>query len=316
LLFVADIGGTHARFMLARADGDTLRAIDEATLSVADYAVPEQACEAFLSRFSGTRPDRACLAVAGPVEGRCARLTNAPWQFDADRIASALAIDDVRLCNDFEAAAYGVGEIGAEGLLALQDAPPSRDGMRVVIGAGTGLGIAYLLPGIPPAFVVAGEGGHATFAPVDDEQAALRAFVARDVGRVSNEHLLSGTGIVRLYAFATGTRELPDDVATAGAAAVVRRAEAGERAADEALRLFVTVFGAVAGDHALAVLATGGVYIAGGIAPRIAARFADGAFVAAFGDKGAHGALLRRMPVALVRDTRLGLFGAARRALV
>ena len=315
VLLAADIGGTHARFLLARAAGKSIETLRESTLRVADYATPEAACAAFLGDASA-RPARACLAVAGPVEARRARLTNAPWLLDADRLASALGIAHLTLCNDFEAAAYGVGEIRESGLVVLQDAPARGDGMRVVIGAGTGLGVAYLLPGMPPAHVVAGEGGHATFAPVDDEQVALRNFVAREVGRVSGEHLLSGAGLVRIYAFTTAGRELPDDVAADGAAAVVRRAEAGERAADDALRLFVSVFGGVAGDHALAVLATGGVYVAGGIAPRLAARFASGAFVAAFQDKGApRAALMRTMPVRLVRDTRLGLLGAARRAL-
>ena len=311
LLLAADIGGTHARFLLARRRGETLDVLHEATLAVADHATPEAACAAFLADCAPGPVARACLAVAGPVEGRRARLTNAAWELDADRLASSLAIDDVTLCNDFAAAAFGVGEVPRDGLLALQAAESQPRGMRVVIGAGTGLGVAYLMPGTPPSQVIAGEGGHASFAPVDVEQAAVREFVAAEVGRVSNEHLLSGAGIVRLYAFAAGNRVLPPDVASEGAAAVVRRADAGEQAADDALRLFVSIFGGVAGDHALAVLATGGVYVAGGIAPRLADRFAGGEFNRAFTNKGAHGALLRRMPVLLVRETRLGLLGAA-----
>jgi glucokinase len=313
-LLAADIGGTHARFFAARARGAQLEPIAEATLAVADYATVEDAAAAFLARSPGVAVDRACLAVAGPVDGRTAQLTNAPWQVDADRVARALSIGHVVVCNDFEAAAAGVDDVAATGLVALQSVPAHPEGMRVVIGAGTGLGVAYLLPGTPPEHIVAGEGGHAGFAPVDDEQVALWRFVARDVGRVSNEHVLSGAGIVRVYAFASGG-SLPDDVAAHGAAAVVRRADAGEAAAERALRLFVSIFGAVAGDHALAVLATGGVYVAGGIAPRLAERFRSGAFVAAFCNKGAQAPLMKRMPVALVCDGRLGLYGAARRAL-
>jgi glucokinase len=315
ICLAADIGGTNARFLLARAQGTQLQPIAEATLPVAAHATIEDACRAFLAGAPCATIDRACLAIAGPVHGRTAQLTNAHWLIDADRVGNALAIDEVRLCNDFEAAAAGVDDVGEAGLLTLQEARAQSNGMRVVIGAGTGLGVAYLLPGTPPAHIVAGEGGHAGFAPVDDEQLALWRFVAAETGRVSNEHLLSGAGIVRLYKFASGAPSLPQDVALEGAAAVVRRADAGEPPAIDALRLFVSIFGAVAGDHALAVLATGGVYVAGGIAPRLASRFTSGAFVTAFRRKSGHAALMQRMPVSLVCEGRLGLLGAARRAL-
>lgn len=311
----ADIGGTNARFAVATSVRGALHPIAQQTFPVADFAAPEDAVAAFLARPSVPKPDRACFAIAGPVQGRTGRLTNAPWQFDADRIAATLGIADVRLCNDFEAAAYGVGELADDGVAKLNDVAADSAGMRVVLGAGTGLGVAYLAPGAPPRYVVAGEGGHATFAPANDEQAALRTFIALETGRVSSEHVLSGAGLVRCYAFTCGTRQLPDDVSADGAAAVTRRAQAGEVAAEEALRLFVSVFGGVAGDHALAVLATGGVYLAGGIAPRVIERFTDGTFMAAFLDKAPRIDLMRRMPVALVLDPHLGLLGALRRAL-
>jgi glucokinase len=313
-VLAADIGGTHARFLVAESRGNELVTIAERSLAVADYATVEDAARAFLADASGAAIDRACLAVAGPVEGRVARLTNAAWQIDADRFASALGISGVDLCNDFEAAATGVDDVARASIVPLQEVPAEANGARVVIGAGTGLGVAYVVRGASRTQVVAGEGGHAGFAPVDDEQAALRLFLSRTLGRVTNEHVLSGPGLVRLYAFACGGM-LPHDVEREGAAAVVRRAQAGDSAGDTALRLFVTIFGAVAGDHALAVLATGGVYVAGGIAPRLAERFASGAFIDAFGRKGGHEPLMRRMPVALVCDARLGLVGAARRAL-
>ncbi|HVE49932.1 MAG TPA: glucokinase [Casimicrobiaceae bacterium] len=315
LLLASDIGGTHARFMLVRSEGEALYPLVEATLAVADHATLEDAGAAFLSSQGKVRVDRACLAVAGPIEGRRARLTNAAWRIDADRFAAALGIAHVRLHNDFEAAASGIGELDRSGLVSIQEAPPTEDGMRVVIGAGTGLGVAYLLPGRPSARIIAGEGGHAAFAPANDRQMDLRAFIARETVRVTNEHVLSGAGLVRLYAFASKASELPDEVRSDGAAAVSRRARSGDRAAADALRLFVEVFGSVAGDHALSVLATGGVFIAGGIAPRLADRFASNEFLSAFRDKAGHAALMRRMPVALVRDARLGLLGAARLAL-
>jgi glucokinase len=312
-VLAADIGGTHARFLLATPHAGALRTLAERTLDVADHASVEDAARTFLASAPGVAVDRACLAVAGPVRGRVARLTNAAWEIDADRVASALSIAHVRVCNDFEAAAAGIGDVRDDGLVTLQDATRDPNGMRVVIGAGTGLGVAYLLPG--SAGVVAGEGGHAGFAPADDEQVELWRFLARSLHRVTNEHVLSGAGLVRLYAFASHAESPPDDVAREGAAAVVRRADAGDGAGRRALRLFASVFGSVAGDHALAVLATGGVYVAGGIAPRLVQRFTDGTFIEAFRRKAPQAALMQAMPVQLVCDARLGLFGAARCAL-
>lgn len=164
---------------------------------------------------------------------------------------------------------------------------------------------------------MSGEGGHVAFGPLDDEQMALWRHLQPSLGRITAEHLVSGSGIVRLYGFCCATSGTPvgDDVAIEGAAAVARRANSGERDAQRALRLFCAIFGAVAGDHALACLATGGVFVAGGIAARLAGRLADGTFAAAFAAKGAHGALAARMPVWLVRDELLGLRGAAAIAL-
>ena len=206
-----------------------------------------------------------------------------------------------------------------DGQIVLQQGAEAPHAARLVIGAGTGLGVAYAIPIGDRHRVVPGEGGHVGFAPADDEQIELCRFVRASVGRVSAEHVLSGPGIVRLYAFAIGADPLamrvPDDVAGEGAAAVARRADAGEPAACRALELFASILGAVSGDHALSVLAFGGVSIAGGVAAKLASHLARGALVAAFNAKGVHCALMARMPVRIVQDERLGLAGAARLAL-
>jgi glucokinase len=256
---------------------------------------------------------RACLAVAGPVERRVAQLTNASWRIDADALSAHLAIPDVVLRNDFEAAAAGLDDVDPALCTTLQQGEFSAALPRVVIGAGTGLGVAYLIPGRSGPRIVAGEGGHAGFAPADARQIELLRFVLRETPRVSAEHLLSGAGLVRLYAFVSG--DMPADVRERGAPAVAARFDSGEPAAAEAVQLFASILGAVAGDHALAVLATGGVYIAGGIAPRFAGVLAQGSFVAGFGAKGRQAALMARIPVRLIGDSRLGLLGAARLAL-
>jgi glucokinase len=325
VVLAGDIGGTNARLRLARARAGRLDVVAEESLRVADFEGLEDAIDAFVSRTraGAAAPfalERACFAVAGPIEGARAKLTNATWTIDADAIGRRFGIARVRLVNDFHAAAAGVDEIAPEQTLVLQQGIPVPTAPRVVMGAGTGLGVAYAIPVDGGFRVVPGEGGHVGFAPANDEQIELTRFVQASVGRVTAEHLLSGPGIVRLYAFATssidraGTAIAPD-VVHDGAAAVARRARDGEPAARRALELFAAILGAVAGDHALSVLASGGVYIAGGVAAKLAEHLKSGAFLAAFNAKGAHCALMARMPVRVVLDESLGLAGAARLAL-
>jgi glucokinase len=308
----ADIGGTHARFRLVRGDA----VVDEASLPTAAHDSLESACAAFLARGRSPRIARACIAVAGPVDGGRASLTNAPWQIDRDAFARRFDIDETLLCNDFEAAGFALDDLDERACHLLQGSlrDTSARAPRLLIGAGTGLGVAYVLPGDRGPRVVAGEGGHVGFAPADEEQLALWRFLRRDHARLTAELVVSGPGLVRLYAFAAGSATLPDDVRSDGAAAVAARFAAGEPAARDALRLFVSLYGAVAGDHAMSVLATGGVYLAGGIAPRFVETFRDGRFVAAFSAKGSHASLMRRMPIVLVGDAALGIAGAMRRA--
>jgi glucokinase len=320
LAVAADIGGTHARFLLVRLDEPLADPVAERALPVANFAAFADALDAFLE---GSEPiegpiSTAAFAIAGPVQGRRARLTNAPWTIDADEIAGTFGIRSVALLNDFEAAANGIEHLSASASVELQRGQAMADRPRLVIGAGTGLGVAYAIPERDGLRVIAGEGGHVGFAPRDREQIALLEFFQPTLGRVSAEHFVSGAGIARLYAFALrqlGTgRELHPDVEAEGAAAVTRLAAAGDPAARRAIELFCSIFGAVAGDHALSVLAMGGVFLAGGIAPKLEQALREPRFLDAFRAKGAHTVLMERMPVALVREERLGLIGAANAA--
>jgi glucokinase len=243
-----------------------------------------------------------------------ATLTNAPWTIDAGAIARRFGIAHLRLVNDFEAAAAGIGHLPPESLDSLQRGVRQAEAPRLVIGAGTGLGVAFTLPMPEGTRILGGEGGHVPFAPQDEEQRALHDFVAAEVGRVTAEHLLSGAGLVRLHAFArarAGTAAPAPDDLPRGAASVTERAQGDDPAAQRAIALFCTILGAVAGDHALTLMTRGGVYVAGGIAPKLAPALADGRFLAAFRTKGVHSALMESIPVDLVRDERLGLTGAA-----
>lgn len=312
-VIAGDIGGTHARLAVAREAPGAIVLEQPRVLQVRDHAGMADALAHYLRDVPPPHPTHACLAWAGPIEGTSAQLTNGAWQVDAATLARRSGLAHVTLVNDFHAAAVGVACIAERDLAVLQPGVPMPGGARLVIGAGTGLGVAYAIRDAHGTRIVAGEGGHVAFGPLDHEQDALLAHCRRELGRVTAEHLVSGSGIVRLYGFccAQSGRDVPADVRADGAAAVVQRADAGEAAAQRALRLFCAIFGAVAGDHALACLATGGVYVAGGIAAKLGARMADGTFRAAFAAKGVHAALAARMPVWLVLDDALGLRGAA-----
>jgi glucokinase len=312
VVLAGDIGGTNARFRLARVDAPG-KPVQERVLRVADHATFEDALAEFLGSAGVHGLPAAAFAVAGPVRGSAAKLTNAPWTIDAEAVRRRFGIAHVRLANDFEAAAAGIPHLPGASFAPLQAGERRDDAPRLVIGAGTGLGVAFAVAQADGWRILGGEGGHVPFAPQDDEQRALHAFLAPQVGgRVIAEHVLSGPGLVRLYAFARARRgEAGADDPGAGAATVTARAEAGDPAARRAVALFCTLLGAVAGDHALTLMTRGGVFVAGGIAPKIARALAVGGFLAAFRAKGVHGALMASIPVDLVLDERLGLTGAA-----
>lgn len=269
----------------------------------------------------GARPKvtRACFGIAGPVVGEHVKVTNLPWEIDARALERVFDIPRVRLLNDFAAAAHGVEAIGEGDLVTVQAGEPVASAPRVVLGAGTGLGVAYMVADGDGYRVIAGEGGHAAFAPADDEQVDLWRHVHAGTSRVVLEHVLSGSGLARIYEFLRAARRHPESALVAreiadgdSAAAISRNAiERNDPLASAALDLFVSIYGAAAGDHALNVVARGGVFIAGGIAPKILTRIAAGGFLAAFTAKADFAALARQMPVHVVTNEKLGLIGAA-----
>lgn len=321
MILAGDIGGTKALLLLAALRRGRLEPVLERRYAVASF----DGFSAMLARFldecrqhlgRDARLASACFGAAGPLSAARIRMTNLPWCLDAAAIAAEFGIARVRLANDFEAAARGVEALAPGDSALLQRGELLPHAARVVIGAGSGLGVAYALPQGKHYQVIAGEGGHAGFAPADDEQMRLWQTLHAEVGRVSVEHVVSGPGLVRIYAFLRGTLPeapgLDESVRAEGAAAIGRHAlDQGDPLACRALDLFIACYGAVAGDHALSVSARGGVYIAGGIAPKILTRLAAGGFMAAFNAKGSHAQMNHRMPVQVVTTERLGLLGAA-----
>lgn len=309
----ADVGGTKTLLRLVGIeDGRPAGTLHEARADSATSASLTPLIERFLQ--GRPRPQAACIAVAAPISGRRLRLTNLALTVDADEIAAACGIGRVTLINDFVAVGYGIETLGPDDALTLQAGRPAPRAPRVVLGAGTGLGVAQLFWRGDHYEVMPSEGGHVDFAPTDDEQIGLLRFLAARHGHVSCERILSGPGLMALFEFfgqgADLDPQLVEAVRETGAAAVTRAALAGDAVAARALDLFIRIYGATAGNLALIAWARGGVYVAGGIAARMPERFTQGGFIGAFCAKGRYREALAEMPVHLVLRPEVGLDGA------
>lgn len=319
MVLAGDVGGTKTLLALFEPRGRALVPIRETVLASQTTGAVEDALAEFVRTAGGMRIDAACLGVAGPVVGGRSTATNLPWTVDEARVAAALGVQRARLLNDLEAMGYGVLALDDHAVQTLQPGTP-RPGTMAVIAAGTGLGEAMIVSDGGRPRVVASEGGHADFAPRGDLEIELLRFLAREYGHVSWERVLSGPGLLNIYRFLrdTGRGEEPAWLAErlAGddpSAAISEIALAGGHPlCVEALSVFVSVYGAEAGNLALVTLALGGVWIGGGIAPKIRPRLRDGTFLAAFRDKGRMRPLLETIPVRLVLEPRAALLGAAR----
>ena len=261
--------------------------------------------EEFLRTAPPPVPEVACFAVAGPVEGSRAQLTNLPWEpLDAFRLARHFGLHRVRLINDFSAVGYGIEGLSETEWVTLQAGQARLRAPRALLGAGTGLGQGIAVWVNDRYEPLDTEGGHVDFAPVDEEQDRLLQFLRIRYDHVSYERLLSGAGLMDIYQFFCG--------AIHEASAISAAALAGsDPIAVHALRLFARIYGQQAGNLALTCLARGGVYLAGGIAQYILPFLQDGAFLHAFRSKGRMEPVLREIPVHVILNPRVGLLGAA-----
>jgi glucokinase len=305
-VLAVDLGGTTARLALADVQGTHCSFIRQAEYSCSNYSDIETVLAEFLD--GAAAPAAACLAVAGPVTGNRARITNLPWIVDAQSLAGRFGIGPVKLINDMAGIAYSIPALDADATVSLQSGEADPAGTRALIAAGTGLGQGILLLDDGTLRALPTEGGHVDFAPRNQTETQLLEYLQQRHGHVSYERVVSGPGLESIYAFLSGMNE-PE----VGAAEISSRAlDEGDSVALQALDLFVDVYGAQAGNLALSCLATGGVYVAGGIAPKILPRMVeDQRFAKAFADKGRMSDLLRRMPVTLITHPSPGLLGAA-----
>lgn len=316
-VLAGDVGGTHARLAAVEVNGDSVnvgryREYESRTFSGLAPIVVD-----FVSR-GAERFERASFGVACPVTNGDCVTPNLPWKVSARAIASETGIAATSVINDLHAMAYGVTLMRPADLVPLQEAAPVPHGVIALIGAGTGLGQAFLVWDGSRYRAIASEGGHATYAPRTEREWALRNAIAREYGHVSYERVVSGPGIENIYRFLASTAEVGArrDVAAAveaeGAAAISRFGlDGSDPLCAAAIDMFAAAYGAQAGNLALHVLATGGVYLVGGIASAMATKLRDGIFITAFRDKGRMGELLRKIPVNVVVNANIGLLGAA-----
>lgn len=312
----ADVGGTNTKIALAEFDDARPRVIARQVYRSAEYAGLDAIVQTFMRESAAPRISAACFAVAGPVEHGHAKLTNLPWQLEQNALAQRLGFP-VRLINDFAAAALGVEHLAADDLMTLQQGTTIERASRVVVGAGTGLGVGVLEWTEEGYRVYPSEGGHCDFAPVNEVQDQLLMHLRREFPHVSSERIVSGPGLPRIVAFLTASGATP----THALSEAMRRRDPSEAITEfalgklddvavRALDIFAAAYGAFAGNMALVTLAHGGVYIAGGIAPKISAKLGDGTFMRAFTAKGRMGKLLETMPVRVVLNEQAGLYGA------
>ena len=318
MILAGDVGGTNTRLAVFEPVGKGLALRVEATYPSPRFASLDDIVAAFVVE-RGARVNLACIGVAGPVrDGRCAT-TNLPWLVEADRLARYLGLERVWLLNDVEATAHGVASLAPEDVVVLQEGAADPVGNAAIAAAGTGLGEAGLFWDGVQHHPFATEGSHADLAPQDDEQIELLRFLRRELGRVSWERVVSGPGLVNILRFLRDTGRAVEDPELAAAmtegdpaAAITDAALAGRSPlAGRALELFVRLYGAEAGNLALKTMATGGVYLGGGIPPRILPALAEG-FLPAFRDKGRMRPLMEAMPVRVILDPRVAMRGAAR----
>lgn len=303
-ILAGDIGGTKVLLRLVES-GAVVR---EQRFESAAYATFDDLLSGFLS---GAPVDAACFAVAGPVFDDRAEVTNLTWSMSASALAERFSIGRVALINDFFAVALGVPLLAPEDLLTLNPGTRVRNAPVAILGAGTGLGQAALVHDGTHYNVVPGEGGHADFAPQDEEQARLFLALLKKYGHVSWERLLSGMGLVNIDDFLRGIERPYDEHIPMEIASL---ADGGDATANRTFEIFVDIYGAEAGNMALRLLARGGVYLAGGIAAKNMRHFATGRFLEAFLRKGRFTDVMRAIPIDVIVNPYVGLLGAAEAA--
>ena len=321
-ILAGDIGGTNARLALFEVQNGKFSLVTSTVFPSRHYSGLDEIVKEFVGK-SPAKPTQACFGIAGPVTNGRVEASNLPWVIESRRLADELKIREALLINDLEATGWGVGALAPEKLVSLNQVS-SISGNQAVIAAGTGLGEGGLYWDGKRYHVFASEGGHCDFAPLNGLQVELFNYLRGRFDHVSYERVLSGPGLVNVFDFLrdTGKGKPPDwlvaDMVESDAARAISEAGLSGRCpmCEQALDIFVAVFGAEAGNLALKMKAVGGVFLAGGIAPKILPKLATSTFLQAFLDKGRLRRLMEIIPIKVITDEKLALLGAARCALV
>lgn len=325
MILAGDIGGTKTNVALFDEQGESLGApVAQKSFRSNSYDSLEAILKEFINEHKPQQVARACFGIAGPVVGGRVETPNLAWIVSSETLAETLKVGQVGLINDLEATAYGIEALQDKQLLTLNKGSGARPGHRALIAAGTGLGMAGIFWDGSHYRPIASEGGHADFAPRNEmEIDLLRYMTERLSGHVSYERILSGPGLFNIYSFlrdrnfAEEPAWLAEQIAGGDRTAAVSAAALSNKSelAAKALGLFVEIYGAMAGNLALIMKSLGGLYIGGGIAPKIVDKLKDGTFINAFKDKGRLSSLVASIPVHVILDDKTALYGAARCAL-
>jgi len=320
LILAGDIGGTKTNLAIYAMERGTLSIIAERGYLNRDHAGIEEIVRIFLEDTERS-PRISCFGVAGAVmEGIC-DMPNLGWHLDEGALASAISMRQIKLLNDLEATAYGIATLNPDQLVTLNEGKQRKAGNMALIAAGTGLGEALLFQTGKKGYrASASEGGHADYAPRNDEEIELFRYLSNQYGRVSYERVVSGPGLYNIYSFLKETGRFPEPAwllerlaRETDASAVIASAALNHEAdiCVATLERFMSIYGAETGNLALKALATGGIYIGGGIAPKILSKFSEGGFMSAFLDKGRFSGLLADIPVRVITEPKTALRGAA-----
>jgi glucokinase len=324
MILAGEIGATRTRLAAFETEGNRLKCVVEKTY----MSQQRDGLSGILAEFiktEGIPVHSACLGVAGPVRAGRSKISNLPWIIDAREVAKQLKLNSVGLLNDLEAYAYGIDGLESKDFIPLSEGAEEAEGNRAVISAKTGLGMAGLYWDGFRHHPFACEGGHADFAPRNDLQMELFSYLQKKYGRVSCERILSGPGIKNIYDFLRDTHKADEPEwlrmqmsAAPDPPALISQIALEDKAAicDQALSIFVSVFGAQTGNCALNFMSTGGIFIGGSIAAKIVPKMKDPIFLASFLDKGRMETILKDMPVKIVANDDCGMIGAARYTLV
>ncbi|AFY32456.1 glucokinase [Calothrix sp. PCC 7507] len=343
LLLAGDIGGTKTILRLVETlDSPSLHTIDEESYHSGDFPDLVPIVQHFLTKAKAPTPEKACFAIAGPVFNNTAKLTNLAWFLDTDRLQQELGITAVSLINDFAAVGYGIFGLGKQDVLTLQAGKHQLDAPVAIIGAGTGLGQGFLIKQGSHYQVFPSEGGHADFAPRNELEFQLLRYLSdkHNIQRISVERVVSGQGIVAIYQFLRDRAALgslkgdrkyitespeiaqivrtweqeagqPEKSVDPGAAIGRAALQKSDRLSEQTIQIFIDAYGAEAGNLALKLLPYGGLYIAGGIAPKILPLIQQSDFLLHFTQKGRMRSILEEIPIHIILNPQVGLIGAA-----